>query len=793
MERENTSICAVFDTETRNEPRILRSLMVSAQISNGEVSQNQGCANPAASVNDTKLYRGIEPVYDCFDALISQYDGTDATPVVCVHNLAYDVYFIMEYIHDKVAQGYTVDCCFKTSIYPLTISLCRAGETVLRFWDTLAFAGKSLARMGVECGVAKAVGDWDYSLQRHAETPLTKEESYYAVQDTVVSFHWLAYWGALNPDIPLNKLGKNILTKTSVVRYKCKELAQVPGQYGSKTIYQGYLDCCKNETPKTEVDYALMIRSTSAGWTFIAGSSAGKAFENVCKFDATSMHPSHMVSHKYPYDFHVLDNATACAYVNKVFGMSYGDIVENWINPFQCGFNAQIKFTNLRPRHHSIYERDNLMLHGLALFQDYDETSEDDSQRSNQEFNAVNAAGYRNTAVNPVYSFGKLVSADSVVICLNELNAFVHAQVYEWDSYEIICASGTAKMRKPPEYVTLSVGTMLERKKVVKDAMHGVLPDAKPDWIPAHVWEDMRNAPHSDNVKQFYSQVKSDLNSLYGMFATNEAKRDIVYRDGTFVPDERRGFEKLPDKPKAWYNFGLRIAAWSRVQQLCAMELCSPVSAGYVNGDTDSFAFVASVENSQEKALECLLKPLHDSIEHSMRAIVGREIAGTQYDGLGFYMVDCEPDMYCAVANKRYAYTDTEGLHTASAGVPNKSVARAIEYELHRGCAFNEAVIRALGYNAGYGERLSGAKYKATPETFDECLNGDLEVYDYLDTPYTYPEGTQTGIYLAGTVKVLGAGCDDDYTAVCDNTGHPKESVRFYDLDERGEVFTYGG
>lgn len=783
MARQATRFVAVLDSETVNARPLLRSLPVSYQlgICLSGVSES-------LSPNDvrTVLARDASEVYRELDDIVETFADTGETPVVGVHNLAYDIHFLMPYINSMHEKGYLVDCCFKSSIKPLTVSFKQGDSTELILWDTLSFSGKSLAKMGRECGYLKKSGDWDYSVDRTPATPLTDEEVGYALADVVVPFMWLKWWHGLNPEVPLDQLAMPVLTKTSVVRYKCKELGMGVEEYG-KPVYERFLGCCKSELPKTEVDYDLMIRSTSAGWTFTAGANAGRdVLDAAMKYDATSMHPSHMVSHLYPYDFEQVSGKTAQLWLDQVMRVTLEDAILRWRCPFPRAFNARVMFTNLRPKAGSIFERDDLMLHGSALFSDYSTDADKETESSDMEFNAVNAAGYSNVAVNGRYSFGKLVSADLCIISLNELNAWVHAQVYDWDSCQVLAMSGTEKFRRPPEYVMLSVGTMLGRKKIVKDAMHGSPPEVRPDWVPEEVYQGMLGySEHgSESVDSFYKQVKADLNSLYGMFATNEAKQSMVYSDGDFKYDGVRGFDKLPAKPKAWYNFGLRIAAWSRVQQCCAMLLLDAggVAQSFVNGDTDSFCFRA--ERPGNDAVMGSLAPLHAAIERSMREVMAVPELPPQFEGLGLYMVDCEPGHYCAVANKRYAYTTGAGdLHVASAGVPNRSVEYALQSELDAGESFEAATIYALGYLATYGADLSGTKYKAQPE-YPEVLEKAYTMVDYLDRPYTYLAGTPVGIYLDEAEKTLGEGYADDYARCLANSGVAHRGLHRYTRED---------
>ena len=795
QERRPTRVMACFDSETVNVARIKRALPVCYQLGIC-YSGIDGIHPEDISVG---LYRDIEPVYNAFDTLMTVGAAMGETPVVMVHNLAYDIHFLVDYINRKNAEGHKIECCFKSSIKPLSIKVCDgAGNACLIFWDTLSFSGKGLDRMGRECGYLKASGSWDYSRPRNTATPLTPEEEYYALQDVRVPFIWLAWWTKLNPEVPYDRFGDSILTKTSVVRYKCKLNGNKEYYMASRgtrqTLYRAYLYTCTQELPREESDYALMIRSTSAGWTFTASRYAGKTACNARKYDATSMHPSHMVSHYYPRDFSRVTDLEVASYIfDKCARTTRERVLRKWQRPFDYAFNARIRFVNVRPRKGTVFARDGVMLHGEALFNDYQPLDyELDDEASALEFNELNAGGYANLAVGAVYEFGKLVQADELIISLNELNAWVHAQVYEWDAFEVIEMSASARFLAPPDYMISSVALMLGRKKIIKDAMHGQLPNECPEWIPEGVWDDMQGG-NGDLVREFYKQVKADLNSLYGMFATNEFKQTIEYKPGTgnFDYDGRRGFENVPDTPKAWYNYGMRIAAWSRVQQCVAIDLIDRAGLveSLINGDTDSFAWQAVGECTDGNVLEAL-QPLHERIRVCIKATCARwSQHGNDlgvFDGLGKYMEDCKPAEYVAVANKRYAYTTLEDgnliIHTASAGIPTASIERGIRYEIDHGAPLNLATIRALGYGCCYVGTLSGAKYRSIP-AYNERLSTDIDVQDYMGNIVRYRAGMQQSIYLDETDKALGLGQTNDMETCYRNAGYTMESsIRHYEI-----------
>ena len=742
---------------------------------------------------DVKVYRYQRQLTSAFVPIIKDGIKNDYTPVIAVHNLAYDLRFLMDYLAFCAYEGYNITCCFKSSIKPLSVTINKGYEPILMFWDTLTFSGMSLENMGLQCGHVKAVGEWDYNKKRHPDTDLNEHELNYACEDCRALLAWLSFWCKLNPDIPPYMLAKRVLTKTSVVRYKCREIAsrlKIPtGRKRASTVYNDYLNTCYQELPQDEKTYNLMIRATSAGWTFTASRGAGVSWDNVFKYDANSMHPSHMVSHYYPRTFEIVTDREKMRFIlSTCFAQNVENILSAWEKPFPFAFNARVRFTNVRLKQDSIFSRDGVALHGRGLFSNYETRFADlDDEASNREFNAINDSGYKNLVSKPSYLFGKLIAADEMIITLNEINAWVHFQVYDFDNYEVLEMSASANFKRPPTYVYVCVSEMLKRKSIVKDMMKGADID-KPEWMPDNAYEAIYNDKKSSTAKAYYMSVKADLNSLYGMFATNEFKESIIYdnNNNDFKYNGVRGIANAPKKPKAWYQFGMRIAAYSRLQQCIALILLDNAKLIHctINGDTDSLAFQGNTTCTHDE-VAFALAPLHDAISRSIEFCTGNvhHVSASDFIGLGQYTIDCEPDLYCAVANKRYAYlTDNKTvIHVASAGVPTRSIRRALEYELDNGVSFSESVIKTLGYEVSYEGVLSGTKARSIPE-WNERLNTPYIVEDYKGDLYEYPANTCTGIALVDTSKELGRGFEADYAWVCSNAGILPISERHYEL-----------
>ena len=794
-------VVAVFDTETVTveHSEKLSSIAVTFQLGwRGGADLTKEELRPC----DCKIERTQEKLFSMFAPIVIHGAKNGYTPVIAVHNLAYDLRYLMNWLGDVFADGYQVTCCFKSSIKPLTVSIESHGRKLLTFWDTLTFSGMSLEKMGVQANCAKLVGSWDYAKTRNAKTPLTDDEKAYAIGDLLTLAAWLRWYASISPEVNTNALGHMILTKTSVVRYKTRNISSglfKKCPYGRVSIWQEFTRTCKAELPKSETDYKLMIRATSAGWTFTAMRGAGVAFEHVKKRDATSMHPSHMVSHKYPLGFQMLDDPNKREFVfSTICGTSVEKVIRHWEQPFPYAFNARVRFTKIRPKANTVFERDGVMLHGTGLFRNYESRFADlDDERSNREFNFINDSGYNNAAIGATYAFGKLVYAEELVISLNEINAWVHAQVYDWDTCTVLEMSATGDFHIPPDHVFVSVATMLERKKLVKDLMSGAELE-KPPWMPESAYNALCSEPDSDAAKDYYGLVKADLNSLYGMFATNEMRQSIAYIDGenTFDYEGMSGFDNMPAKPKAWYQFGMRVAAFSRLQQCVAMILLERGGAVscMVNGDTDSLAF-ESFDYVTDSDIDEILLPMHTAIARSIDFCARTyHVKGKPYTGLGVYTVDCTPTLYCAVANKRYAYIDDKmHVKVASAGVPIRSVRAALEYELANGMPFNKAVIATLGYDVEFVGKISGTKARRIPE-WGETLGESLTVTDWQGNAHVYEPDTCVGLALTDTSKILGQGFAGDYAICCENAGIMLMEPRHYEgrILESGDVEIIG-
>lgn len=130
--------------------------------------------------------------------------------VVYVHNLPYEWQFMRK--HFSWTKVFYID--ERKPVYAIN-------EMNVEFRCSLKLSGKSLANTAkdlLKYKALKAVGDLDYSLVRHSETPLTQQELFYCENDVRVILSYIQEKIEQEGDIT-----RIPLTKTGYVRRYCKK------------------------------------------------------------------------------------------------------------------------------------------------------------------------------------------------------------------------------------------------------------------------------------------------------------------------------------------------------------------------------------------------------------------------------------------------------------------------------------------------------------------------------------------------------------------------------------------
>lgn len=736
-------IIGAYDSETTNLVNGMHKeafpILHQLGILDGTPIEAVTCGN-VERVTHLHMYRHTVELYAALDAYVAQ--PLPYVPVICVHNLAFDMYGLAGWL-----SAHTVTVLAKSQRKPIAFTVCddEDEEARLVIWDTLGFSGKALGTMGEECGFPKLRGDWDYNLIRTPSTPLTDREIAYGAHDIYTLLAWLGYWCRMNPDINPEDLGHSVTTKTGVVRQRRKNrFSKLKGEGLSRSCGEYWMLTNMENAPTSDDELFTMEASTRGGFTFCARENASRVFDfedddprAVYGFDATSQHPSQMVSHFIPQHFKKMPAEALFYDFKAVQATSLDDVLEHYAQPFGCAFDGVFEFTNLRLKPGSPFGDFGIAPLASARCKSYQrsEAIAEDNQNGEDYREFVSNAGYKDTVSDDAtFAFGKLESASTARLYLTELAAWEVCQAYDFDSVEAVEGYGTGRFQRPTDFSVISVMQFYAAKNAFKHAK-GLFEKAQPldnpkelqgYGVPEYVINGMNDGTiDPDTVAQTYQALKADLNALYGIEVCNEFRRstELTEQGITYVGDF--GIENAPTHPKTFYQFGQRVVGWSRVAQCIVMMLVYPYVDTIVNGDTDSVKLVIKAEN-YPKVVEAL-KRHNAAIDAAKRYTCARvEKAYPDYfsslDGIGYYVLEFTAKRFCASWNKAYCIEehdprdDRDHVRFTLAGVPTKRVnAMADDMRAH-GATFGEVCDLLLGYNVTYSEDMTQLNARSFPE-----------------------------------------------------------------------------
>lgn len=750
-------IIAAYDTETTNikdelgSTRAFFSLYQIGKIKNGYTLEDVTAEN-AARLIEVSMFRHDA---DAWGELLSLAEtADDYIPVVAVHNLSFDMHSLAPSLV-KYEHEYGVSVLAKSPQKPITITLLdEDGRDRLVFWDSLGFSAKGLEKMGFECGYQKSTGDWDYSRIRTPETKLTEDEKRYAGNDCIALLTWLAWYFRREPLLDASTAGKSILTKTSAVRIKRNALFAGLKPPGKRTNVAGYWRILNN-TQKLNTDDMLMTfhACTRGGFTFSSREHSGRAFvaedgESILAYDATSQHPAHMCAHYMPVDFAERDPERLADDFKIVTRTTPEKLLHGLVSPFPVAFDAAFDFVNLRLKPGTVFARDGISPLASARVKRRRQEDEEDRTRA-----VYYDAGYTDSAPDGCeIAFGKIFGAPYIRLYLTELDAWVVSRVFEWDEVIPVHGYDTARWQKPSDLSVLSVMHFYRQKNAIK-RIRAKYEEGKPytEEIPPLTFpdafaEEVRSGrATAHDIDLYYMASKADLNSLYGIEVTDEAKRDLVMTEEGIIYTGEYCADNLPSAPKTCYQYGQRIVGWSRVAQTLVIEGAGKHAKAIINGDTDSVKFL--IDKTERENIEAFLKRYADAMDNAKAKTCERvKERYTEYfdelEGIGHYVVDGEFSRFYAAYNKAYLHDD---YLITLAGVPAGKGLEQFARELERrGMGFGEVCGQVLGFNVTISPELTDLRGRHIPK-WGTRWDGDVTDWRGDTVHVTEPEAV--GLY----------------------------------------------
>lgn len=781
--RKEYRVAAIFDTETTNigegaETRAYPILYIFNDLRDTPLKSYDPVSD------DVRFYRHTSEALTYIDDLITYGRAHGYVPIIAAYNLMFD----MQTLLLELAQSYTIEVNAQTATSVYTLDLCVDGDVVCRFWDTFYLEMGGLRAMGETCGLPKAVGDWDYTLARTPETPLTEEELFYARRDVQVIPQYLQWLLRANHWLMSDMLGCRVLTKTSLVRQMARrEIGgrRVTLQGGKKiTLQRAFEMTCNQEFPKNYESYALRKACFRGGLTFTSAKTASVVVDNVASLDVTSMHHAFINGRRLPVKFAVAPPEILQIACERIVDTPLEDVLRNYSDPFRTGLHVAISFTNLRLRVNTCFADWGIAICPRSKFVRtlQADTDYSNNERAKTQENSIRAHGYVDSAVNPTFAFGKLYRADACILHVNEIELWNVAQAYEFDEMHVLYGEATAKTIVPPDYVTLQSNMLFARKTDVKNLIkhytEGV-PYAGdiPESIPEGIARDARAGTLSVKFLQSYygSTVKGQFNGIYGTQAQDVMKADYrVTETGELEVDKatvctpENFAKKRPKTPRVLYTYGMRIVAGSRMHLVIAMMLIYRRFGNRVTvtgGDTDSLKISCADDVADAELLDAL-EPLHAAIENAINLTMRRvrntasDMAST-LDHIGkFEVEDCGGATRYAehveLWNKARVSLDMSGrVHVTCAGLPRPdgvyTIEDCIEDIMRMGHGFAETVRLALGYDVLVDYEICHTLQRKRPHVCDRYVG---TVTDYrgatchVDAPEAialYPSGRWLG------------------------------------------------
>lgn len=418
--------------------------------------------------------------------------------------------------------------------------------------------------------------DFDYSKTRYPDTPLSDDELRYCVYDVA------GLCEAIQNEMKLDNDNIATVPKTST-GYVRRDIMTSLEKFDKNMLR----DCL----PDYET-YCMGKEAFRGGNTHASRFYADKILEDVLSYDFSSQYPFCMMCRKFPfgtwYDFDnpdiedvhmVIENGDACIFEICLKGVE--------LKTFACG-NPYIPV-------HKCYELEN------------------------------------ETADN-----GRVMSADSLTMCVTDIDYKIIEDLYVWDNIEV-----TALKWCRYGYLPTQITDVLKKYMVMKTELK-----------------------YTGDNEILLTKVKNKFNGIYGLTAQRSVQRSVLFVDNVFKYediDEEKEYNKFLTYGKLSFMWGVWVTAHARMLFHEAFTMCG---IRYIYGDTDSVKFLNSPDivekidrynDGQRKQAE----------EHGAFCDIG----GRRYH-LGVLERDAEYKKFKTLGAKKYCYVDkNDNLKITIAGV----------------------------------------------------------------------------------------------------------------------------
>lgn len=328
-------------------------------------------------------------------------------------------------------------------------SILYAKTGCVEFRDTLALTDLPLAKLQKNYGldVGKLKGDLDYNILRHSETEtITNEELAYCINDVKVLCDLFNKYIA--PEFfEIDKILP--LTSTGLVRQDMMEEFKTMTKEEQKKMRSKI----RNAQPSEQIYHIFrewLFRGGYVHANTIACNYLGDN-EKFWSLDLKSAHPTQMLLRLFPYKFHKRNNNC------------FKEVLDDSRKGTYAFFGIFV-FKNIRSRTYHSYESKSKII----------------------------------SEVGGKYENGRLIEAESMKVCITDVDWKIYEMLYDWDYVEPTLLY-QAKYEPLPDYV---------RKTVMK-------------------YFTLKETLPKDSIE--YMRAKRKLNSCFGCCATGLPEQELIF------------------------------------------------------------------------------------------------------------------------------------------------------------------------------------------------------------------------------------------------------------------------
>lgn len=490
--------------------------------------------------------------------------------------------------------------------------------TGIEFRCSYRLTGYKLEKVGEQMGIEK-LGDFDYSKIRHNKTTLTKREIQYCIHDVKIVTALIRQKMKEEND----NISEIPLTKTGYVRRYVRNHTL---RGNNRCFYKNAIQAMTLEPD----EYEMAKKAFAGGFTHASFLHARHIMKNVASFDFGSSYPTVLISEMYP--------------------MTKGRLIsEMTLEQFE-----------------EMMDSDCCCIFKITL------------EKVSQIFPTESYISFSrcDKIVNPVVNNGRVVSADSLTICMTSIDYNIIRKVYKFTPVEIGHFYLYGKQYLPTTFVECIL----------------------------HFYNIKTKLKEVDGKESEYMNGKENLNAIYGMCVTDIVRELVGYNDKDGWEDSKTA--KMTDdeyqeylsnqldkenKKKSrflFYLWGVFCTAYARRNLWTGIFECK---SDYIYSDTDSVKITnyekhkEYFENYNKEIISKLERAL--DYHHLPHELICPENIKGEKKYLGIWDYEGTYHEFKAIRAKSYLYlsTDKKGntdYHMTVAGLSKKD---AIAYLKSKG------------------------------------------------------------------------------------------------------------